>query len=72
MLFSSGDCCKQYKQSPCAEKSAPTLVHFVSMVIKANLSSVLGETSLGNHRTEKSLLIFPRKGRENTSVDPSF
>lgn len=51
VLFSSGDWHKQYKQSPFADKSAPILVYFVSMIIKANLSPVLGKTSFGNHRT---------------------
>jgi len=37
-LFSSGNWYKQYKQPPFADKSAPTLEHFVSIVITANLS----------------------------------
>lgn len=72
VLFSSGGWHKQYKPSPFADKSAPTLVYFVSMIIKANLSPALPKTSVGNHRTEKSLLICQRKGRENTSADPCF
>lgn len=72
VLFSSGGWHKQYKPSPFADKSAPTLVYFVSMIIKANLSRALGKTSVGNHRTEKSLFICQRKGRENTSADLYF
>lgn len=49
VLFSSGDWYKQHKQSPLADKSAPTLVYFVSRIIKAKLSPVLGMTSFGNY-----------------------
>lgn len=53
VLFSPEDWYQHYKQSLFADKSAPTFVYFVSMIIKADLSPVLGKTSFGDHRREK-------------------
>lgn len=63
-LFSSGN---WYKQSPFADKSAPALEHFVSIVITANLSQCWIRPSL-EIRGQRNPYLFTKERAEKTLV----